>query len=536
MIVRELVNIIGFKVDAKQLNMSQQKFDKFKKRLKSIGIVAGTVMVAVGAIAKKSLDLFDQQAEAVANVEASLKSTGESAGRTLEQLTKQASKLQEETFFGDETILQNVTAQMLTFTNITEDRFDRTQKVVLDVTAKLNGLKASGESVRAMSIMLGKALNDPVANLGALSRSGIQFSKDQKKVIKSLVESGKLAEAQGMILAELERQYGGTAEALAKTGKGAQLQIQNQIGDILETIGQALSPLRLEFLKLIKDLLASGFVEIILDTVKSLLPLIRVLLKALPTIFKLLSPVIKIFSNLLGVVAKILGKFIIPLIEQLTKAFTPLLEDFGVILEDLFTMLEPILSIVSKELIMSIKTGLIPLIAQMKIFFAILKPIMKLLSVILTPFLKALDSVLEVINQMIDQITELFYDVIGKAVDWVIKKLAAVGEAFKGIFTGISDFFAKIINSVIDGINFLIQATNKVAKTRIELIDRLDPSKMLTKDITNNNQRQTNVSVKNDIRVNGMKDRQQVKATIEKAAGSVFNLELKKLLIESGGL
>jgi hypothetical protein len=73
-----------------------------------------------------------------------------------------------------------------------------------------------------------------------LGRSGIQFSKDQKQLIKSLAETNRLAEAQDLILAELEKQYGGAAEAAAQLGLGPLRQLQNQFGDLLEDIGKIL--------------------------------------------------------------------------------------------------------------------------------------------------------------------------------------------------------------------------------------------------------------------------------------------------------
>lgn len=89
---------------------------------------------------------------------------------------------------------------------------------------------------------MGKALNDPVKNLTALSRAGIQFSKEQTSTIKHLAETNRLAEAQGLILEELERQYGGQAEAAAKVGHGALQQLKNSWGDFLEQIGATLMP------------------------------------------------------------------------------------------------------------------------------------------------------------------------------------------------------------------------------------------------------------------------------------------------------
>ncbi len=130
---------------------------------------------------------------------------------------------------------------MLTFTNVTGDTFDRAQKAVLDVTTRLHGAKASGESLRGTSIMLGKALNDPIGGMTALSRAGIQFSDEQATVIKSLAKTGRMAEAQSLLLAELERQYGGSAEAAAKVGMGAWKQFMNRIGDIQESFGPFLN-------------------------------------------------------------------------------------------------------------------------------------------------------------------------------------------------------------------------------------------------------------------------------------------------------
>ena len=189
----------------------------------------------LGIMAAQSMRAFDEQAKAIAQVEAGLKSTGNAVGFTSKQLQQMASDLQNKTIFGDEEILKGATAQLLTFTNIAGDNFARTQAVALDLATRLDG------DLKSASIQLGKALNDPVANLTALSRAGIQFSDDQKEVIKSLAETGQLAEAQTIILDELEKQYGGSAEAAAKAGMGPFKQLQNTIGDISEEFGRLIN-------------------------------------------------------------------------------------------------------------------------------------------------------------------------------------------------------------------------------------------------------------------------------------------------------
>lgn len=213
-------------------------FDNLKGML-SKGLMVGVAIQGareLWEVGKRAVQAFTQQAQAVEKVNQAIKSTAGAAGLSLSQLRKEASELQKRTLFGDEDILNNATAQLLTFTNIANDNFLRTQRVALDLSTVLDG------DLKSASIQLGKALNDPVANLSALSRSGIQFSAAQKEVIKDLANSNRLAEAQGVILAELERQYGGQAEAAAKVGGGWQ-QLGNILGDTMEELGGFISAL-----------------------------------------------------------------------------------------------------------------------------------------------------------------------------------------------------------------------------------------------------------------------------------------------------
>ena len=283
---------------------AQRSFDRFtegfKKRLGQ-GIMIGTGL-AIAGITKFVWDsnkAWDQQIEALKSVEATLKSTGGTVNRTLKQLEDQSTSLQEKTFFGDDTILQHVTAQMLTFTNITGNTFDRAQKSVLDVTAKLKGLGATGDDLQGTTIQLSKALNDPVANLGALSRSGIQFSKQQKDLIKNLVQSGKLWKAQDIILTEIEKQYGGTAEALTKTTKGLALQNANLINNIQESIGKAIEPLRLKILQFINTALKKIDVEKLAANIEKGATALWNFGKGLFTVLSFIKPLLPIILGLI---------------------------------------------------------------------------------------------------------------------------------------------------------------------------------------------------------------------------------------------
>jgi hypothetical protein len=269
-----------------------QNFGKSTKRLgKSMTMGLTAPIAALGFTAVKA---FDEQAKAIAQVEAGLKSTGNLVGFTSQQLQQMASDLQSKTIFGDEEILKDATSQLLTFTNIAGDQFARTQKVALDLATRLDG------DLKSASIQLGKALNDPIANLTALSRSGIQFSKDQKEVIKSLTESGRLAEAQTVILDELEKQYGGSAEAAAKAGTGGLKQLANSFGDLQEEFGKII----VEFMPPIID----GF-KSMLEVLKNLSPESKELAVKIAAVAAAIGPVLVIVPSLIGGIEGVAGAF-----------------------------------------------------------------------------------------------------------------------------------------------------------------------------------------------------------------------------------
>lgn len=196
-----------------------------------VGAMSRAMSSMAGAM-QKPIDLAIEQARVEAQLDAVLRSTSEAAGLNAEQLKAMASEMQGVTTFGDEAIIgmQNL---LLTFTNIGGEGgiFERTTKVALDVAT------AMGMDLKSSALQLGKALNDPATGLSMLTRVGITFSEEQKEVIKQLQATGDMAGAQTVILEELERQFGGSAEAAADTFGGAMTQVQNALGDVMEALG-----------------------------------------------------------------------------------------------------------------------------------------------------------------------------------------------------------------------------------------------------------------------------------------------------------
>ena len=288
----------------KALGSSMSKMRNFGRSTKRLGkSMTMNLTAPIAALGFTAVKAFDQQAKAIAQVEAGLKSTGASVGFTSKQLQKMASDLQSKTLFGDEEILKDATAQLLTFTNITGDQFAKSQEAALNLATRLDG------DLKSASIMLGKALNDPVANLSAMSRAGIQFSEDQKEVIKSLAEGGDMAQAQSIILEELEKQYGGSAEAAAKAGTGGLKQLANAFGDLQEEFGKVIMEFMPPVIDGLKNMLAAfqnlspqakRFMVIGSGIAAALGPLLVILPSLIQGFMALLSPVGLIVGAIVG--------------------------------------------------------------------------------------------------------------------------------------------------------------------------------------------------------------------------------------------
>jgi hypothetical protein len=213
----------------KNLAGLEQQSKKTEAAVKNAGsaVKAFVGALAIGATITKVIAATVEQERVTAQLEATLKSTGRYTPELSANLQAMAGELQGMTAFGDEAII-SMQALLLTFTQIGGENFNRAQSAILDVAT------AMGTDLKSAAIQVGKALNDPVLGVSALARSGIQFTDSQKDVIKSLVDTGRAAEAQAIILKELELQFGGSAEAARNTLGGALQALQNAFGDLLE--------------------------------------------------------------------------------------------------------------------------------------------------------------------------------------------------------------------------------------------------------------------------------------------------------------
>lgn len=230
--------VVRISADIKKLQdgykVAAQETEDLNDKLSSIAKTSGVAFAALSGAIGVSIAAYREQEKQERKIQALIESTGGAAGLTAEEIKKMASALQDVTTVGDEAILQGQ-AILLTFTNIGKDVFPQVTEAALNVA------EIMGTDMKSAATQLGKALNDPVQGISALTRVGIQFTDQQKAQIKALQESGNLLGAQKIILSELDRQFGGTARSVAN-GTGVFIQLKNTFGDVLEEIGKRFLP------------------------------------------------------------------------------------------------------------------------------------------------------------------------------------------------------------------------------------------------------------------------------------------------------
>jgi phage-related protein len=260
-----------------------------------------------------------------------IKSTGDASGLTALSLNEMAVALSRTTLYSEDAV-QRGENLLLTFTNIGKNVFPQATQAMLDMS------QAMGQDVKESAIQLGKALNDPLKGMSALQRIGVTFSQTQKDLIKNYMAHGEIAKAQAVILQELGKEFGKSAQAAGGTF-GGQLQILGHYFDeFKEKIGNAVLPILTKFL---------GFIS------GSVLPTLSRfgdwfsshIVPALQNLASHIGPVIGAFSkwigsgqalrDVMGAVKPILD-FLVPLISRLKDAATnlwnvlgPLLARFG---------------------------------------------------------------------------------------------------------------------------------------------------------------------------------------------------------------
>jgi len=205
--------------------------------------LAGSALSKVGDFLTGSIAEASAWNSVIAQTEAVVKSTGQAAGFTTAQFADMAQEMSATagaSIFSDDAIL-GATNVLATFTEIKGTSFKGATQAILDIS------QAMGTDLQSSAVQVGKALNDPIAGISALSRVGVTFSEDQKAMIKTMVETGDVAGAQQIILNELGKEFGGSAAAAVDTFAGQQIVLAEQFKNVQQSLGESLLPVLMRF-------------------------------------------------------------------------------------------------------------------------------------------------------------------------------------------------------------------------------------------------------------------------------------------------
>jgi hypothetical protein len=190
--------------------------------------------------------------------------------------------------------------------------FDRATSAAIDLAAGGFG------TMETNAMKLGKMLEDPIANLNALSRAGVTFTAGEKNKIAALTESGKLLQAQDIILGSVEGRVKGLAEKSATPWEKMNAALQ-EIGDQIGT--QLLGPLD-DMNTKIKEWLASPQskkdIQDIADAFVTIAMAIRDSASFLMTVRETLKQ-IKPFTDVLGAIGDAYFHSVVPFVPRVTR-------------------------------------------------------------------------------------------------------------------------------------------------------------------------------------------------------------------------
>lgn len=228
------VNVL---TDASSAGASIGKFGK----LAGVAALGAAGLAVGGAVAANALYTFaDAGDDANVSIEQGIKTMGlfgKASQDVAKRVQDQAKAISNATAV-DINSIKATQAKLLTFKELAKTadeaggNFDRATQAAVDLAAKGFG------TAETNAVQLGKALNDPVKGLTALSRAGITFTDQEKERIATLVESNRMGEAQALVLKNIESQVGGTAEATA----GGFEKMKNSVSIFAQELAQKALP------------------------------------------------------------------------------------------------------------------------------------------------------------------------------------------------------------------------------------------------------------------------------------------------------
>lgn len=272
-----------------QKSKGYQAFDK----LGSQALIAGTAITAGFGMA---ISAAEESEVATKRLERVFQSMGEKTGKAAKDAEEYASKLQMVIGVEDEEIMA-VQAKLATFQRVSNEAGRMNGVFNRATEAAFNLASAGFGEASTNAVQLGKALQDPIKGINSLARSGVTFTAQEKAKIRALYESGKVFEAQNVLLKAVEKQVGGVAKATAtETSK-----MKVSWSELMESIGRTVMPMFSKMVERVQEIIGvlQNFVENNPNVVKAIGALGLALLAFGGTV-KIITGIITVMNTVLA--------------------------------------------------------------------------------------------------------------------------------------------------------------------------------------------------------------------------------------------
>ena len=227
------------------------------------GALGGLAVIGIGKsildFANKAEDAFKVQWLAEKSINDALYSNMTARGESQKSIDNEvksykslASELQKIGVIGDEVTLGGM--GIMTRMGLDPEKVKEMTPLLQDLAVKQYGLNVSSEQFAQTSQALAQMVNMGKLTLG---NYGIQVSDVERKQFKAMNQSQRYA----FVMNKLKNSVAGTNEEMAKTASGKIIQMNNNIGDATEKIGQLVTQ--------IKSNLAGAFAPVIEEATAS---------------------------------------------------------------------------------------------------------------------------------------------------------------------------------------------------------------------------------------------------------------------------
>lgn len=437
----------------------------------ALGGIAKAGVLAAGAAGvggllvtlKAGIDDFKESARVSAQTEAVIKSTGGSARITANQVSNLAGAISNYSGVDDEAV-QAGENMLLTFTNVKNevgkgnDIFNQSTRILTDMSV------AMGTDMSKQAIQLGKALNDPIHGVSALAKVGVTFTEGQKATIKSLVDMGDTAGAQKIILAELNKEFGGSAKAAGDTLPGQIDKLKNAFGNMSGALVGAAVPALTSFLGLVTEkglpALQNLFdavqekigpaLSVLGDAIRSAGPPILAVFEAIgDAVAKNVLPVLEKLGEIGGEAIKKIGDVLRDNGPQIHQIF----DNLGAVIRDVASVAVPLIKVAFDTVLPIALRIVIPILETLtttiRAVFDAIKYVADNIGGPLTSAKNLIVAFKDDVGTLIGDVVGFFKDLPGRARDAFLGAWGSVRGAFTGALDDIKGWAQTPIRAVV---------------------------------------------------------------------------------------